>query len=304
MAIDRTSRGALLALLAATLWGVSGAIAGGVFEVVSPARVTQSRALVALVVLVPYAAHRGVLRLEGGFWKFALLGLNLAVVNVTFYWALDALGVGPGATIQFLAPILVLGWMAVVHKTKVKALVWVAAVSAIVGVGLVTQAWNLEGSDMLGVVSGLVSAAAFATYLIYGEYLGKTYRPAQIAAWGFVFASAFWLVVLPIWTFPYGYRSSGMEGSSDHRRVRNRCPIHRGVRGSPPCLFRRGGRGCNCRACNSCISCGRASGSDARSHPVGGRMRGGHRHRHSSASRSNRCASDIVDRVTVGVGRW
>jgi drug/metabolite transporter (DMT)-like permease len=202
MAIDRTSRGALLALLAATLWGVSGAIAGGVFEVVSPARVTQSRALVALVVLVPYAAHRGVLRLEGGFWKFALLGLNLAVVNVTFYWALDALGVGPGATIQFLAPILVLGWMAVVHKTKVKALVWVAAVSAIVGVGLVTQAWNLEGSDMLGVVSGLVSAAAFATYLIYGEYLGKTYRPAQIAAWGFVFASAFWLVVLPIWTFP------------------------------------------------------------------------------------------------------
>lgn len=202
MAIDRTTRGALLTLLAATLWGVSGAIAGGVFEVVSPARVAQSRALIALVVLVPYAAHRGVLRLEGGFWKFALLGLNLAVVNVTFYWALDALGVGPGATIQFLAPILVLGWMAVVHKIKVRALVWAVAVSAVAGVGLVTQAWNLEGSDMLGVISGLVSAATFATYLLYGEYLGKTYRPAQIAAWGFVFASAIWLVVLPIWTFP------------------------------------------------------------------------------------------------------
>jgi drug/metabolite transporter (DMT)-like permease len=202
MAMDRTTKGALLTLLAATLWGVSGAIAGGVFDVVSPVRVTQSRALIALVVLVPYAANRGVLRLEGGFWKFALLGLNLAVVNVTFYWALDALGVGPGATIQFLAPILVLAWMAVVHKIRVRALVWVAAVCAIAGVGLVTQAWELEGSDMLGVVSGLVSAAAFASYLLYGEYLGKTYKPAQIAAWGFVFASVFWLVVLPIWTFP------------------------------------------------------------------------------------------------------
>lgn len=202
MAIDRTTKGALLTLLAATLWGVSGAIAGGVFDVVSPVRVTQSRALIAAAVLVPYAAHRGVLRLEGGFWKFALLGLNLAVVNVTFYWALDALGVGPGATIQFLAPILVLGWMAVVHKIQVKALVWVAAVSAVVGVGLVTQAWKLEGSDMLGVISGLVSAAAFAAYLLYGEHLGNTYKPSQIAAWGFVFASAFWLVVLPIWTFP------------------------------------------------------------------------------------------------------
>lgn len=200
--MDRTKRGALLTLLAATLWGVSGAIAGGVFDVVSPVRVTQSRALIALVVLVPYAANRGVLRLEGGFWKFALLGLNLAIVNVTFYWALDALGVGPGATIQFLAPILVLAWMAVVHKIRVRALVWVAAVCAIAGVGLVTQAWELEGSDMLGVVSGLVSAAAFASYLLYGEYLGKTYKPAQIAAWGFVFASVFWLVVLPIWTFP------------------------------------------------------------------------------------------------------
>jgi drug/metabolite transporter (DMT)-like permease len=202
MAIDRTTKGALLALLAAALWGVSGAVAGGVFDVVSPARVTQSRALIAVAVLVPYAAHRGVLRLDGGFWKFALLGLNLAVVNVTFFWALEALGVGPGATIQFLAPILVLGWMVVVHKTRVRKLVWVAAVFAVVGVGLVTQAWMLEESDVLGVISGLVSAVAFATYLVYGEYLGKTYKSAQIAAWGFVFAAAIWLVVLPIWTFP------------------------------------------------------------------------------------------------------
>jgi drug/metabolite transporter (DMT)-like permease len=202
MAIDRTTQGALLALSAATLWGITGAIAGGVFAVVSPARVTQSRALIALVVLVPYAAHRGVLHLEGGFWKFVLLGLNLAIVNVTFYWALDALGVGPGATIQFLAPILVLGWMTVVHRIRVRALVWVAALFAIVGVGLVTQAWRLESSDMLGVMAGLTSAVTFASYLIYGEFLGRTYKPAQIAAWGFVFAAAFWLVVLPLWTFP------------------------------------------------------------------------------------------------------
>lgn len=202
MAMDNTTKGVLLTLIVATLWGISGAVAGGVFDVVSPARVTQSRALIAVVVLVPYAAHRGVLRLNGGFWKFALLGLNLAIVNVTFFWALEALGVGPGATIQFLAPILVLGWMMIVHKVHVRSLVWVAAVFAVVGVGLVTQAWMLEESDVLGVLSGLVSAVAFASYLLYGEYLGKTYKPAQIAAWGFVFAAVIWLVVLPIWTFP------------------------------------------------------------------------------------------------------
>lgn len=202
MAIDRTTKGALLTLLVATMFGVSGAVAGGVFDVVSPVRVAQSRALIAVVLLVPYAAHRGVLKLEGGFWKFALLGLNLAVVNVTFFWALEALGVGPGATIQFLAPILILGWLVVVRKAHVRKLVWVAAVFAVVGVGLVTQAWVLQASDALGIASGLASAVTFASYLLYGEYLGKTYKPAQIATWGFVFASVFWLVVLPIWTFP------------------------------------------------------------------------------------------------------
>ena len=202
MTTDRTTRGVLFTLLAATLWGVSGAVAAGVFDVVSPARVAEARALIAMVVLVPYAAHRGVLHLDGGFWKFALLGLNLAVVNVTFFWAIDALGVGPGATIQFLAPILVLGWVVVVHKTRVRPLTWAAAAAAVVGVGLVTEAWSLESSDAIGVAAGLASAVAFAVYLLYGEYLGKTFKPAQIAAWGFVFASVIWLVVLPIWTFP------------------------------------------------------------------------------------------------------
>lgn len=202
MASDHATKGALLALLAATMWGISGAVAGGVFDVVSPARVTQSRAIIAVLLLVPYAAHRRVLRLDGGLWKFALLGLNLAVVNVTFFWALEALGVGPGATIQFLAPIMVLGWMAIVHRIRVRALAWVAAVAAVVGVGLVTQAWMLEASDAWGIASGLASAVAFASYLLYGEYLGRTYKPAQIAAWGFVFATAIWLIVLPIWTFP------------------------------------------------------------------------------------------------------
>jgi drug/metabolite transporter (DMT)-like permease len=60
----------------------------------------------------------------------------------------------------------------------------------------------LEASDAWGIASGLTSAVAFAVYLLYGEYLGKTYKPAQIAAWGFVFAAALWLIVLPIWTFP------------------------------------------------------------------------------------------------------
>ena len=102
--------GLTLALVAAFLWGVSGAVAADSFADVSPARVAQVRASLAALTLIPYAWWRGVLRVPGDTGWLILLGINLTAVNVAFYWAIDRLGVGPGATIQFLGPILVLGW--------------------------------------------------------------------------------------------------------------------------------------------------------------------------------------------------
>ena len=139
MSGSRSTTGGLLALTAAALFGLSGAVAAGVFSEIDPARVAQTRSLVAAVLLIAFAAWRGVLRPNGGLWKFALLGLNLATVNVTFYWAIDRLGVGPGATIQFLAPVFVLVWIAVVRGAHVGRAAWLAAVAAVLGVGLVTQ---------------------------------------------------------------------------------------------------------------------------------------------------------------------
>lgn len=203
MSPDGTARtGVLLALLAAFLWGVSGAVAADAFAEVSPARVAEARALLATAVLVPYAWARGQIDPRGRLGLLAVLGLNLAAVNVTFYWALERLGVGPGATIQFLGPILVLAWMAVVQRRRVNPAAWAAAVLAVVGVGFVTEAWNLEGGDWAGVVAGLASAVLFASYLLLGEHLGRALPAATVMAWGFIFASLFWLIVQPLWTFP------------------------------------------------------------------------------------------------------
>jgi inner membrane transporter RhtA len=202
MSDDRMPRGVLLALVSAVMWGVSGAVAAGVFDVVPPAYVAEARSLIALVVLLPYAAWRRVLKPTAPLWKYALLGVNLAIVNVTFYWALDLLGVGPGATIQFLGPIFVLIWIAVVRGASVRAIVWLAAVVAVVGVAMVTQAWSFEASDALGIAAGLAAAVTFATYLLFGEHLADSYDPVQIATWGFVFSAIIWLVMLPPWTFP------------------------------------------------------------------------------------------------------
>lgn len=203
MAADRTVQsGLLLALLAAFLWGVSGAIAAGVFAEVSPSRVAEVRAIVTAAVLIPYAWWRGRLAPGGQVWWYALVGVNLAAVNVTFYWAIDLLGVGPGATIQFLGPILVLVWMVVIQRRTVTPVAWVAAVTAVIGVALVTEAWNLDGSDWIGVAAGLVSAVFFASYLLLGEHLGRRQPIVTVMTWSFIFASIVWLVVQPLWSFP------------------------------------------------------------------------------------------------------
>lgn len=184
------------------MYGLSGTVAAGVFDVVSPAYVAQARTLIALVVLVPYAAWLGVLKPTGTLWKLASLGVLLAAADVTYYWALDLLGVGPGATIQFLGPIFVLVWIAVVRRSPVQGLVWLAAFAAVVGVAMVTQAWTFESSDLLGVAAGLAAAGTFAVYLLFGEHLAESHDPTHVATWGFIFSGIIWLVVLPPQTFP------------------------------------------------------------------------------------------------------
>jgi inner membrane transporter RhtA len=184
------------------MFGLADAVAGGVFDEVSPGRVAQFRSLVAVGVLAPLAFYKGVLRPSKEVWKLAILGANLALVMFTFYWAIDLLGVGPGATIHFLGPIFVLFWFALVRKVSIRPIVWVAALVAVVGVGLVTQAWALDSSDVLGILVGLLAACSFASYLLLGEHFAGVYDPIHIAVWGFAFASVIWLIALPLWSFP------------------------------------------------------------------------------------------------------
>lgn len=192
----------MFALSAAALYGVSGAIAADLFSEADPARVSEARALIASVVLVPYAWRKGLLGMGGQLKWLATLGLILALVGLTFYWAIDRLGVGPGATLQFIGPFFVLAWMAVVQRRPIRPVTWATAVVALVGVMLITEAWALDELDVLGLTSGVTSAALFAAYFLIGEHLGKTLRAVTTITWGFVFASIFWVIVLPLWTFP------------------------------------------------------------------------------------------------------
>jgi drug/metabolite transporter (DMT)-like permease len=201
-ATSRIGRAIALALFAATLWGVSGTVAADAFAEVPPPRVAQIRSLVAAALLLPYAWRRGLLDTKGAGRQLIAFGLVLATVHVTYYWALERLGVGPGVTVQFLGPILVLVWMAARQKRSVPPFVWLAGGMSLTGVVMVTRAWDVSSLDLLGIGAGLAAAVTFAAYLLLGESLARRLSPVTVLTYGFLVAGGVWIIAQPPWLFP------------------------------------------------------------------------------------------------------
>jgi drug/metabolite transporter (DMT)-like permease len=191
-------RGIAMTALAALLFGVNGAVAADLLEVVPATNTAQIRSVLAALLLGGLAyrmratAHGG--RLPG----LAALGVILATVTVSFFMAINRLGVGPGVTIQFTGPVLVLAWMRLVGKRPVPRLAWFAAVGALLGVGLISKAWEWQQLDLVGLGSALLASITFAAYLILSGHLGKFLPTVTVTAYGFAFSALALLVVVPV----------------------------------------------------------------------------------------------------------
>lgn len=196
MRVER--RGDLLALSSAILFGVSGTVAADAFSSFDPMQIAQFRSTIAALLLGGLAYHRRQTSTGGRLPSLLLLGAFLASVTICFYWAIARLGVGPGVTIQFLGPILVLFWMRFAQRRSVPHSAWAAASIALAGTALITRAWTLEDLDVVGVAAALGAAVSFAGYLVVGEYLGRRLPGLAIGAYGFAFSALALLVAAPI----------------------------------------------------------------------------------------------------------
>ncbi len=193
----RVGRGITLALVAAALFGISGSVAFDAFDRLRPAQVAQARSLIALAVLAPVAWRRRQIGHGGRLIELVGLGSVLAGVTVTYYLAIERLGVGPGVTIQFLGPVLVLFWIRLVRRRIVPGPAWTAAGLAVAGVALVAGV-RTGSTDRLGLAWALVSAVLFAAYLIIGERLVARLSALAAITYGLAFSSLIWLVFVPL----------------------------------------------------------------------------------------------------------
>ncbi|MEX2655223.1 MAG: EamA family transporter [Acidimicrobiia bacterium] len=191
-------RSDVLALSSAVLFGVSGTIAAGAFASFTPMQIAQFRSTVAALILGGIAYRRRQTMTSGRLPALGLLGVFLAAVTITFYWTIERLGVGPGVTIQFLGPTLVLCWMRIVQRRTIPGLAWAAAVAAVGGTALITRAWEFQALDPVGVLAGLGAAITFAGYLLTGEHLGRRLPGLTIGAYGFAISAVLLLAAAPV----------------------------------------------------------------------------------------------------------
>lgn len=201
--MNQVRRGDFLALSSAVLFGVSATIAADAFDSFTPIQIAQFRSTVAAMLLGALAYRRRQTSTGGRLPALALLGGFLAAVTISFYWAIERLGVGPALTIQFLAPTLVLVWMRFIQHRRVPRSAWAAAGVAVGGTALITRAWAFDVLDLVGVVAALGSAVSFAGYLVTGEYVGRRVPGLAVGAYGFAFSALALLIVAPV-TLPEG----------------------------------------------------------------------------------------------------
>lgn len=195
---EKHRRGIAYTALAALLFGVNGAVAADLLRAIPAGNVAQLRSVLAALVLGAIAYRRRAVATGGRLLALVGFGLNLAIVSLSFLVAIDRLGVGPGVTIQFSAPVMVLAWIRLMNRRRVPALAWVAALVALIGVALVSGAPHFGRLDPLGLLAAGIAALSFATYIILSGFLGRHLPAITIAAYGFAFSALFLLAAFRV----------------------------------------------------------------------------------------------------------
>lgn len=204
----RPQLGYLLAAAAAALFGLNVSVVRFLFDDgVSAASLSQVRVTVAFVLLagtLAVAAPRRLRIARGDVLRMAWLGIaGLAVVQYSYFLAIERLPISVALTIQFTAPMLVLLWLRLAHGRRLRPSLYGAVALSVVGSALVVEIYDAGQLDGLGVLFAVIAAITLAVYFIGFERAGHAYNAFTTLVWALGFATLFWLVISPPWTFPF-----------------------------------------------------------------------------------------------------
>ena len=212
-----TRRGYLYVILAAVLWGVSGSAAKFLFNSgISPFQLVQLRLTIATIGLLIWLGIRNPSLLKisrRDIWYFTLFGTaGMGACQFTYLYAISKIHVAAAILLQYLAPSFIALHAVLIARDRLSFPTVLALAGATLGCYFVVGAYNLEllSMNLAGVISGILSAVAFAWYSIHGEYGMRRYNPWTVLFYAIMFAALVWNLLHPPFE-AFTHRYSALE---------------------------------------------------------------------------------------------
>jgi drug/metabolite transporter (DMT)-like permease len=214
--------GLTLAVLSAATFGTSGAFASSLIEAGwSPAAAVITRVAVAAAVLTVPA----LIQLRGrwsllrrGAGRAAAYGLVAVAGCQLFYFnAIERMPVGVALLLEYLAAVLVVGWLWLRHGQRPRRLTVVGAAVAIAGLAMVLDLGGSARIDPVGVMWGLLAAVGLAIYFLLGAATDDEPLPPIVMAWAGMCTGAVALAALGLTGVLPVTAATGSVGFLGHR---------------------------------------------------------------------------------------
>lgn len=188
----RFLRGVLLIVAAATAWGMGGVSGQYLFQGYHADAVwlVMVRQVIAGVLFLLFAKfkHNDVLQILREDFKaivaFSFIGVLGAQLG--FYHTISLCNAATATVLQYMAPVFVMLWMSLKHKTFPEGREILGIVCAIIGVFLISTHGNLDTVVLspAALLIGLYSAVAYAYYTVMPVELLKKYSATVVIGWG------------------------------------------------------------------------------------------------------------------------
>lgn len=205
----RPALGYALVVVAVLLFAVNGAVSKVLLvSGLSSLRLTEVRCTGALAGLLLVLAGTGRGKPSLRARELPLLvafGVGgLVAVQLLYFVAIRRIPIGIALLVQYVAPVLVALWARYVLHEPVRRRIWAALALSLAGLSLIVEVWSGVALDGIGVTAALGAALAYAVYVLLAEHGVARRDPISLSAYGFLFASLFWAIVQPWWSFPAG----------------------------------------------------------------------------------------------------
>jgi drug/metabolite transporter (DMT)-like permease len=209
-------RGEFLLVLGAFFFSLSGIVVTVVMKHLPALRLAEVRSVSAVVILGTYVlcTRPEIIKVKKSeIPRLALYGVvGFAFVNFGYLYGIQrGVPLGLVLIIEFTAPIWIALWIKIVRRGFVANEMWLAVALSFAGLILVAKVWEGFKFDLIGLIAASICAFCLAAYFLMSEKIGKSREPIATMIFGMGFASIFWLVVLPPWTFPFHVFTEKMD---------------------------------------------------------------------------------------------